>query len=41
MNRKELKEQIQQDLLIYLDGMSEEVLTRICQIIVDNFNKLK
>jgi len=41
MSIEELKEQIQQDLLTYLDGMDEEILTQVCQIIVDNFNKIK
>ena len=36
-----IKEQIQEDLLTYLDGMDEEILTQVCQIVVNNFNKLK
>ena len=49
--KKELIEvcsQIQEDLMIYLDGIDEavgneeqEIITKVCQIIVDNFNKLK
>tara|TARA_R100000278_G_scaffold28063_3_gene25490 strand:+ start:4962 stop:5138 length:177 start_codon:yes stop_codon:yes gene_type:complete len=48
MNTKELnelKEQIQQDLLTYLDGIDEEVgnkeqeiITNVCKIVVNNFN---
>ena len=39
MNKVELKEQIQQDLLTYLDGQPQEVLTEVCNIIVRNFNR--
>ena len=49
--KKELIEvcpQIQEDLMIYLDGIDEavgneeqEIITRVCQIVVNNFNKLK
>lgn len=35
-----VREQIQQDLLTYLDGMSDEVQTKVCQIVVDNFKGL-
>jgi len=44
----EVREQIQEDLMIYLDGIDEavgneeqEIITKVCQIVVDNFNKLK
>ena len=49
--KKELIEvcsQIQEDLMIYLDGIDEavgnkeqEIITKVCQIVVNNFNKLK
>ena len=41
MDIQSIKEQIQEDLLTYLDGMDEEILTQVCQIVVNNFNKLK
>ena len=51
MNTKELnelKEQIQQDLLTYLDGIDEEVgnkeqeiITTVCKIVVNNFNGIE
>ena len=51
MNTKELnelKEQIQQDLLTYLDGIDEEVgnkeqeiITNVCKIVVNNFNGIE
>ena len=47
----EVREQIQEDLMTYLDGLDEalsacsndsyEIVTTVCQIVVDNFNKLK
>ena len=44
----EVREQIQEDLMAYLDGIDEavgneeqEIITKVCQIVVDNFNKLK
>jgi hypothetical protein len=40
MNKDELKEQLQQDLLAYLDGQPEEVLTEVCNIVVRNVNQL-
>lgn len=40
MNKAELKEQLQQDLLAYLDGQPEEVLTEVCNIVVRNVNQL-
>ena len=53
MNKEliEVREQIQEDLMTYLDGIDEalgacsndsyEIVTTVCQIVVDNFNKLK
>jgi len=32
-------EQIQQDLLTFLDGMDNSILDGVCQIVVDNFKK--
>ena len=51
MNKEliEVREQIQEDLMTYLDGIdravgngdSTEIITKVCQIIVDNFNTLQ
>ncbi|MDG1950044.1 MAG: hypothetical protein P8J32_04510 [bacterium] len=41
MNKAELKEQLQQDLMAYLDGQPEEVLTEVCNIVVRNVNQLE
>ena len=41
MNLQELKEQIQQDIICQLEGMDSKLVDTICQIVVDNFNKLK
>ena len=48
---EEIKSQIQEDLMTYLDGIDEalgacsndsyEIVTTVCQIVVDNFNTLK
>ena len=38
----EVREQIQEDLMTILCGVVDEgKLTQVCQIVVDNFNKLK
>jgi hypothetical protein len=34
---KQLSEQIQSDLITYLDGFSDEIVDGVCKIIVDNF----
>lgn len=41
MTIQEVKEQIQQDILTYLDGMDQKTLDVLCQIVVNNFNQLK
>ena len=38
---QEVQEQIQEDLLTYLDGLPNEMLNQVCQIVVDNFHKLE
>ena len=35
---QEVQEQIQEDLLTYLDGLPNEMLNQVCQIVVNNFN---
>lgn len=44
----EIKEQIQQDLMAYLDGIDEavgnkeqEIITNVCKIVVNCFNGVK
>jgi len=37
----EIKEQIQNDLITYLDGMDKQIVDDVCKIVVDNFNKKK
>jgi hypothetical protein len=32
-----LQEQLQENLRTYLDGMSDEILDDVCQIVVDTF----
>jgi len=36
MNTVELSEQIQNDLMTYLDGMSEELIDEVCLIVAKN-----
>jgi hypothetical protein len=36
----EKREQIQQDLLCFLDGMDNEVLDKVCDVIVEHFQTL-
>ena len=36
-SREEIKEQIQQDLMCFLDGMGDDVLDRVCEIVIENF----
>lgn len=33
----DLQEQLQENLRTYLDGMSEQILDDVCQIVVDTF----
>jgi hypothetical protein len=39
MRMQEICEQIQEDLMCFLDGMDQEVIDNACQIVVDNFKK--
>ena len=38
---QEVQEQIQEDLLTYLDGLPNEMLNQVCQIVVNNFYSLE
>jgi len=38
MNNFELQEQLQENLRTYLDGISDEILDDVCQIVVDTFH---
>jgi hypothetical protein len=38
MNSFDLQEQLQENLRTYLDGMSDELLDGICQVVVDTFH---
>ena len=38
-SRKEICEQIQEDLRAFLDGFNEGITDKVCQIVVDNFKK--
>jgi hypothetical protein len=34
-------EQLQENLMIFLDGMNDEILDGVCQIVVDTFKELE
>ena len=36
-NHADLQEQLQENLRTYLDGISEQILDDVCQIVVDTF----
>lgn len=40
MTNQELKEQLQEDIISYLDGIGDEVIAEICNIVIKNVNKL-
>tara|TARA_A100001037_G_scaffold292370_1_gene307609 strand:- start:402 stop:548 length:147 start_codon:yes stop_codon:yes gene_type:complete len=40
MNKEKCREQIQEDLMTFLDGMDQKILDQVCQIVVDNFRNL-
>jgi hypothetical protein len=37
----EIREQIQEDIITFCDGMEDAVITKLCQIVVDNFRKFE
>ena len=39
MNTFNLQEQLQENLRTYFDGMDEQILDDLCQIVVDTFHK--
>ena len=41
MTPDDLKEQLQQDMLAYLEGMDQSILDQVCSIIVDRVNEYK
>ena len=49
MNKNEVSEQIQEDIMTYVDGihclnvsgMNSEIVDNLCEIVVDNFKKLE
>ena len=40
-NIAECKEQLQEDLMCFLDGMEDDVLDRVCKIVIRNFKSLE
>lgn len=41
MNTKELKEQLQEDILCLLEGQEPELIDAVCQTIINRINQLK
>ena len=41
MNTKELKEQLQEDILCLLEGQDPELIDALCQTIINRINQLK
>jgi len=41
MTIAELKEQLQEDLMTYLDGMGDEVIADVCQLVIDRVNQFQ
>lgn len=39
LDTNSLKEQLQENLLCYLDGLSNETLDRVCQIVIDTIKE--
>ena len=35
----DLREQIQEDIITYLDGMDDEIIDDLCQVVVERFNE--
>jgi len=40
MNKEEVQEQIQQDIMTFLDGMDDGIIGHLCDIVIENFAKL-
>ena len=41
MNKEECREQIQEDIVTFLDGMDDGIIGHLCDIVVENFKKLE
>ena len=41
MKKEECKEQLQQDIISYLDGMDNEIVDHVCDLVVKNINQIK
>lgn len=41
MKKEECKKQLQQDITSYLDGMDNEVVDHVCDLVVKNINQIK
>ena len=41
MNLELLREQLQYNLVSYLDGMNDEILDGVCQVVISTFKELE
>ncbi len=41
MSYELLREQLQENLISYLDGMSDEILDGVCQVVISTFKELQ
>jgi hypothetical protein len=41
MTNELLREQLQYNLVSYLDGMSDEILDGVCQVVLDTFKEFE
>ena len=41
LNLADVREQIQEDIMTFMDGQDDSVIDGLCQIVVDNFKKLE
>ena len=41
MNKAECKEQIQQDIVSYLDGMDDDIVDHVCNIAIINIDQIE
>lgn len=40
MTKEECREQLQEDIITFLDGMDDGIIGHLCDIVVENFAKL-
>ena len=41
MKKAECKEQLQQDIVGFLDGMDNEIVAHVCELVISNIDKME